>query len=59
MSDLTPFAEAAVRTATPLLLAAMGETIAERAGVINVALEGCIISGAFAAYVGATHQALG
>jgi ABC-type uncharacterized transport system permease subunit len=45
--------------ATPLLLATLGETIAERAGVMNVALEGCIIAGAYAAYVGATHPALG
>lgn len=48
---LTAFLEATVRTATPLALAALGETIAERAGVINVGLEGCVIAGAFGALV--------
>jgi simple sugar transport system permease protein len=53
MNELTPFLEAAVRTATPLLIAAIGEAISERAGAINIGLEGCIIAGAFAAYVSA------
>lgn len=53
MNELTPFLEAAVRTATPLLLAAIGESIAERAGVINLGLEGCLIAGAFAAFMAA------
>lgn len=50
MSDaLAAFLEATVRTATPLAFAALGETVAERAGVINLGLEGCVIAGAFAA----------
>ena len=54
MSDiLTSFLEATVRTATPLALAALGEAIAERAGVINVGLEGIIIAGAFGSVVAA------
>lgn len=54
MTDaLTTFLEATVRTATPLALAALGETISERAGVINVGLEGVIIAGCFGAVVGA------
>jgi len=50
MTDVTPLLEATVRTATPLLLASIGETVSERAGVINIGLEGCIIAGAFAAF---------
>jgi len=51
---LTPFLEATVRTATPLAFAALGESVAERAGVINVGLEGVIIAGCLGAVVGAT-----
>lgn len=53
MNELEPFLEAAIRTATPLLLAAIGESVSERAGVINLGLEGCIIAGAYAAFVSA------
>ncbi len=48
------FLAAAVRVATPLLLAATGETVAERAGVINLGLEGMMLSGALAAALGAS-----
>lgn len=42
---LVPFLEAAIRTATPLAFAALGELVAERAGVINLGMEGSIIAG--------------
>ena len=51
---LTGFLAAAVRVATPLLLAATGETIAQRAGVINLGLEGIMLTGALAATLGAS-----
>lgn len=48
------FLDAAVRTATPLALAALGETVVERSGMINIGLEGTIIAGAFGAVVAAS-----
>ena len=48
------FLAAAVRVATPLVLAATGETITERSGVINLGLEGIMLAGALAATLGAT-----
>jgi simple sugar transport system permease protein len=55
MSAASAFLEATVRTATPLAIAALGEVVVERAGIINIGLEGVILSGAFGALVGATH----
>ena len=48
------FLAAAVRVATPLLLAATGETVTERAGVINLGIEGMMLAGALAAAHGAS-----
>jgi ABC-type uncharacterized transport system permease subunit len=48
------FLAASVRVATPLLLAATGETVTERSGVINLGLEGMMLAGALAATLGAS-----
>ena len=45
---------AALRISTPIILAALGATISERAGIINIGLEGMMLAGAFAA-VSVTH----
>ena len=53
MIPLETFLEGTVRTATPLAYAALGETVAERSGIINIGLEGAIIAGAFGGFVAA------
>lgn len=50
---LAAFFEASVRLGAPLALAALGETVTERAGVINIGLEGSFIAGALGAALGA------
>jgi len=50
---LVAFLEASVRLGVPLALAAMGETITERSGVINIGLEGSLIGGALGGALGA------
>src|SRR6202041_2479776 len=46
------FLGSSIRLATPLLLAGIGEMVSERAGVLNMSIEGMMLTSAFAAAVG-------
>lgn len=46
------FVGSSIRLAAPLLLAATGELVSERAGVLNMSVEGMMLTGAFAGAVG-------
>lgn len=45
--------DASLRLAAPLLIAALGELLVQRSGVINIGIEGTMLTGAFAGYAGA------
>jgi len=45
------FWAAVVRIASPLILATLGELICERAGVLNLGIEGIMVAGAFAGWM--------
>ena len=54
MADfITNFLTADIRTATPLLLAALGLVFSERAGIVNIGTEGIMLVGALLGCLGA------
>ena len=60
MRALVAFVPAALRISVPYVLAALGGSWSERSGVINLALEGLLLGGAFAATLAAwaSHSGL-
>ncbi|MCS6882932.1 MAG: ABC transporter permease [Oscillochloridaceae bacterium] len=50
MDQATIFAAAVLAAAAPLIFATMGETLTERAGVVNLSLDGTILMGAMIAF---------
>ncbi|MBD0415264.1 putative B6 ABC transporter permease subunit 1 [Oryzicola mucosus] len=53
---LTALLFGAVTAAIPLLLAGLGEQMSEKAGVLNIGIEGMMITGAYIGFVGAYYS---
>lgn len=56
LSFLVGLLTAGVRIATPLLVAALGEIMSEKAGVLNIGIEGTMLAGSLAGFLGAYYS---
>jgi general nucleoside transport system permease protein len=52
---LTALVGGAILAGAPLMFAALGELVSQRAGVLNIGLEGMMLIGAYAGFVAAYH----
>ena len=52
LDHLTPLILTVITASTPLLFAAAGELVTERSGVLNLGVEGLMVTGALAAFAG-------
>lgn len=52
MGFFTAFLAASVRMAVPLAYGGLGETISEKTGILNIGMEGVMLSGAFFSFAG-------
>ncbi|MDR1778879.1 MAG: ABC transporter permease [Clostridiales Family XIII bacterium] len=53
VSFLTAFLSATVRLAVPIIYGGLGELVAEKTGILNIGMEGVMLSGAFFSFAGA------
>ncbi len=53
---IIPLLNASIRLAMPTALAAVGESLCQRAGVLNLSLEGMMLSGAFCSFLGVYYS---
>jgi simple sugar transport system permease protein len=51
VDQLLAVINAAIRSAVPITLGAMSGIVSERSGIVNIAIEGMILSGAFSAFM--------
>jgi simple sugar transport system permease protein len=56
ISFITALLASAVRMALPLVYAGLGETILEKTGILNIGLEGVMLSGAFFSFLAASFS---
>jgi len=59
IDSLIPVLAGAIAAATPLIFAGLGELVAERTGVINLGVEGMMLTGAIAGFAAAAETGYG